>query len=115
MVVVVVVISVTLDLVAVILVLVAVALEVVLVIVILAVVARALVCAGAVIVTFVEVLTVDMRVDLLIIVSNAVIDLLMDALTGITLCVPANIGVGVVVVMGVNLFAISGPLEGFRC
>ena len=91
-------------------------LEVLLVVVVLAtVIVRALVCAPAIIGTFVEALTVDMRVDVRIIVSNMVVASSMDALTGIILCVPATIGVGVLVVMGVNLFAMAGPLEGFRC
>ena len=47
----------------------------------LVVVGRALVWDGVVIDTFVEVLTVGMRVNALVIVSNVSVGLLMDALT----------------------------------
>ena len=97
------------------------------VVVVVTVVVRAPVwVAGAVIDTFVEVLTVGMRVDVLIVVSNVAVDLLMDALTGIILGLLANnIGVDVLVEVNVNAFAgvitafdfpMPGrPLEEFRC
>ena len=56
-------------------------LEVVVAVVIVTVVVRALACAGPVIDRLVEVFTVDMRVDVLDIVSNVAVDLLMNALT----------------------------------
>ena len=86
------------------------------------VVVRVLVCDGALI-DIVEVLTVDMRVDVLIVVSDVAVDLLMDALTDITLSVMTDIDVGVLVDVNVNVcagemiafdFAISSPLEKFR-
>ena len=79
-------------------------LEVVLVvaIVVTAVVVRALVYAGAVIGTFVEVLTVGERVDVLIIASNMVVGLLMD---GVTCGVRTNFDVDVLVNVNVKLFA----------
>ena len=82
---------------------------------------RDLVCAVAIIVTFVEVLTVDTRVDVLIIVSNVAVDLLMDALTGILRRgVLTNIDIDALVNANGNVFAgamttfefaMSGPLE----
>jgi hypothetical protein len=97
---------------------------VVLVVVLLVIVQfRALVCAGVVIATFVDVLTVDIRVDVLIIVSNLTVDLLMDALTDIIRDVLSNIDVDVLADVNVNVFAgvmtafefaTSGPLEEFR-
>ena len=75
---------------------------------------RALVCAGAVINTFVEVLTVAMRVDLF-----------MDAVTDTIRGFLVNIGVaGMLVDVKVNMFvsvmiafkfAMRDPLEEFRC
>ena len=79
--------------------------EVALFVVILVVVIRDPVCAGAVIDTFVEVLTIGMRVDVLIIVSDATSDLCMDALTEIIRTVLTNIGVGVLVDVNLNAFA----------
>ena len=70
--------------------------------------------------TFVEVLTVDTRVNLLIIVSNATVDLLMDALTADILIdndvdVSADVNVNVFVdVMTAFEFAMPCPLEEFR-
>ena len=85
---------------------------------------RALVCAGAVIDTFVEVLTVAMRVDMMIVVSEVAVGLLMDALTDMILGVLTSIGVEVLVDVNVNVFAglmtalecaMPSPLEKFRC
>ena len=56
-------------------------LEVVLVVVVMTVVVRALSWAAGAVIDFVEVLTVGMRFDVLIVVSNVAVDLLMDALT----------------------------------
>ena len=86
------------------------------------VVVKALVCAGAVIGTFVEVLTADIRDNVLIIVSDVTVDLLMDALTDIIRDVRTNIGIGVLVDKNLNVFAgvmaafefaMPWPLEGF--
>ena len=74
----------------------------------------------------VEVLTVDIRVGVLIVVCNAAVGLLMDALTDIRLgLLTNNIGVDVLVDVNVNVsagvmtafeFAMPGrPLEEFRC
>ena len=80
------------------------------------VVVMGLVCAGEVIDTFVEVLTVAMRVDVMIVVSNVAVDLLMDALTAIMLEVLISMDVNVFVgVMPAFEFAMSSPLENFRC
>ena len=59
-------------------------LEVVLAVVLMVVtiVVRALVCAAAAIDTFVEVLTVNTRIDVMFIVSGVAVDFLMDAVTG---------------------------------
>ena len=58
---------------------------------------RALVCAEAVIDTFVEVSTVAMRVDVMIVVSDVAVDLLLiDSLTGIIRVFLTNIGVHLV-------------------
>ena len=79
---------------------------------------------GVVIDTFVEVLTVGMRVDALVIVSNVTVDLLMDALTGIIRRGVRTDDVGVLVDLNVNVlphamtafeFAVPEPFEGFRC
>ena len=89
--------------------------------VILVVVVRDLVCAGAVIGTLVATVRGDMRVGVLMPVSNMTVDLLMDALTSMTsgvltevnddvLYVNANAGV-----MTALEFAMSGPLEEVRC
>ena len=99
---------------------------VVLVVVVVVVVRAPVWVAGAVIDTFVEVLTVGMRVDVLIVTSNVAVDLLMDALTVIRLGLLANnIGVDVLVDVNVNVYAgvmtafefpMPGrPLEEFRC
>ena len=65
-----------------------------------------LLCAEAVSDTFaIEVLTGDIRVDVLIIVSNVAVDLLMDALTEIKLGVVTNIDIGVLVDVDVKVFA----------
>ena len=97
----------------------------VIVVVVIVVVGRALMCTGSVIDTFVEVLTVGMRVDVLIVTSNVAVDLLMDALTDIRLGLLANnIGVGVLGDVNVNVFlgvstvfefARSETVEDFRC
>ena len=94
--------------------------EMVLVVVLLVVVIRALMWAGVVIDTFVEVLTVDMPVDVLIVVSNVGVGLLMDGLTDVILGVLTKIDVDVLVVANVNVFVgvmivfefvMPGPLE----
>ena len=81
---------------------------------------RALVCTGEMTDTFVEVLTVDTRVDVIIVVSNVAVDLLMDVLTDAILGVLANIEIDVLVdgnanvfvdVMTIFEFAMPGPLE----
>ena len=80
------------------------------------VVAMGLVCAGEVIGTFVEVLKVVMRVNVMIVVSNVAVDLLMDALTAIMLEVLISMDVNVFAgVMSAFEFAMSSPLENFRC
>ena len=94
-------------------------------IVVLVAVARALVCARAVIDAFVEVLTIVMPVDVLIIVSDAAVDSLMAASTEIIRTVLASIGVAPLVgVNNVNAlagvtaafeFVTSDTLDGFRC
>ena len=93
-------------------------------VVLIVVVTRALVWAGGVIDTFVEVLTVDMRVEVLIIVSDVAVNLLMDAFTAMIRGVLNNIDVGMLVDVNVDVFAdvmtafefiMSGPLEEFRC
>ena len=65
-------------------------------------------------------LAVDIRVGVMIIVSNLAVGLSMDALTGFL----ADIDVDVLVGVYVNVFAgvktafefsMSGPLEDFRC
>ena len=93
---------------------------VLLVVVAVTVLVRAFMCAGAVIEMFVKVLTLDMRIDVLSIVSGMAVDLLMDALTDIKRVVLSNINVDVLVDVNENLFAgvmtafdfaTSGPLE----
>ena len=88
------------------------------------VVVGALVCAGAVIDAFVEVLTVDMRADVLIVVSNVAVDLLMDALIDIIRDALTNINVDVLVGVNGNVFAgvmttfeflVPCPFEEFCC
>ena len=70
-------------------------------IVMMTVVVRALVCAGAVVGTFVEVLTVDMRVGVVIIVSNVTVDLLADIMIGVL----TNVGVDALLYVNANVFA----------
>ena len=79
---------------------------------------------GAIIDTFVEVLTFDTRVDVMIVVSNVTVDLLMNVLTVIISDIVTNIAVGVLVGVNVNVFvsvitafafARSDPFEEFRC
>ena len=88
----------------------------------LVVVVRDLLCAGAVIDTFVEVVTGDMRVTVLMIVSNVAVGLLMDSLTSITrgvltkidddvVYVDANVFAGIMTALE---FGMSGPLEEVR-
>ena len=69
-------------------------------------------------------LTVEVRNEVLIVVSDMEVDVLMDALTDIILGVLTNIGVDLLVdvnvkklsgVMTVFEFNKSGPLEEFRC
>ena len=73
----------------------------------------------------VELLTLAMRVDMLIIISNVAVDLFMDVVTDIMRGVLTNIGVvGMLVDVNVNVFAgvitdlafaMPGPLEDFIC
>ena len=69
-------------------------------------------------------LTVGIRVDEVIIVSNVAVELLMNAVTDIIRGVLSNIDVDVLVGVNVNIFAVSmtafefvmsDPLEEFRC
>ena len=94
------------------------------VVVVLAVVIRALLWAGEVIGTFVEMLTDDMLVDVLIIVFNGAVDFLMDKVTGIKLDARTDIEVRVLVGVNVNVFAgamtdfefaMPVPLKVFGC
>ena len=55
---------------------------------------RTLACAGALLDTPVELLTIDMRVEVLIIVSDVVVDLLMDRLTDIARVRRTEVSVG---------------------
>ena len=71
------------------------------------VVVSALVWAAEVIDTFVEATTADVRVGVMVIVSDVAIDLLVDGLTGITF------GVGVDVLVGVNIKVFSGVMTAF--
>ena len=81
-------------------------LEVVLVVVLLVVVlVRALVCAGAFIGASVEVLTVGMGVEVVIIVSNMAAGLLMDALRSIIRGVMINIDGDMLVEVNAKVFA----------
>ena len=113
------------------------------------VVVKAMVCAGAVIDTLVEVLTIDVRADVLInavdaveitlefalpvlysvneVLSNLAVDLLMGAFASVVVVkmigVLSGIDVDALVDVNVNVFAgimggefaMSAPLEGFRC
>ena len=79
--------------------------ELVLVVLVVAVVVRALVWAGAVIDTLVEVSTVDMYVGMRIVVSDVAVDLLMDALAGIARVVLTDIGFAVLVGVNGSVFA----------
>ena len=101
-------------------------LEVVLVFVLLVVVVviGALMGARAVIDTFLEGLTVGMRVEVLISLSEMTVDLLMDATNDTILCVASNVGVEVLVDINANAFTddmtafefdMPGPFEAFRC
>ena len=72
------------------------------------VVVSALVWAAEVIDTFVEATTADVRVGVMVIMSDVAIDLLVDGLTGITF------GVGVDVLMGVNINVFSGVMTAFE-
>ena len=70
------------------------------------VVVRALMCAGAVISKAIGVSTVDMRVDVLIAVSNVTVGLLLrNAFTGITHSVLTSVNISVLVDVNVNVFA----------
>ena len=69
------------------------------------VLAAVVACAGALIDTFVGVLTVGMRVKVLIIVSDMAVDLLMDALAGIARVVLTDIGFAVLVGVNGSVFA----------
>ena len=87
-------------------------LVVVVVVAVVNVVSRAPLCAGAAIDTFVEVLAVDMRVDVLI-VSNVAVTLLMDV-TGIIRGVLTNITVDVLMDVNVNVCAdVTTPFNFF--
>ena len=70
------------------------------------------------------VLIVDMRVEVLIIVSDVGVDLLIAALTDISRVMLTDIGIGVLVGMNVNVFAdvmaafefdVPGPSKEFCC
>ena len=98
--------------------------EMVLVVLVFGVARAPLLCARAVIDTFGEVLTIDMRVDVLTIMSDVTVNLLIDALADIMLGVLANAGAGLLADPNVNVFAgttaafelgMPCPLEGFRC
>ena len=78
-------------------------------IVVMTVVVRALVCAGAVVGTFVEVLTVDMRVGVVIIVSNVTVDLLADIMIGVL----TNVGVDALLYVNANVFTDVMTAFGF--
>ena len=78
-------------------------------IVMMTVVVRALVCAGAVVGTFVEVLTVDMRVGVVIIVSNVTVDLLADIMIGVL----TNVGVDALLYVNANVFTDVMTAFGF--
>ena len=65
-----------------------------------------------------------MRVDAVIVLSNMAVDFLVDALTAFMCGVLTNTDGGVFANVNVNVlaavmttfdFAMSGPLEGFRC
>ena len=73
-------------------------------VVVVTVVVRAPVCTGAVIV-FVEVLTVGMRVDVLIIVSDVAVDLSMDA-SGVIRGGLTNIDIDVLADVNINAFVV---------
>ena len=75
------------------------------------VVVRTLVwCAGTVTDTFIAVLTFDVRVDVLIIVSDMAVGLLMDALTSVTCGIRTNFDVDVFAsAITVFRFALPGP------
>ena len=73
--------------------------------VVVACVIRTLSCAGVLLDTLVEVLAVDMRVEVLIIVSDVAVDLLMDALAGIARAMLTDVGIGVLVGMNASVFA----------
>ena len=69
-------------------------------------------------------LTVGIRVDAVIIVSNVAVELLMNAVTDIMRGVLSNMDVDMLVDVNVNIFAVSmaafefvmsDPLEEFRC
>ena len=85
---------------------------VIVILVLATVVVRALAHAGVVADTFDEALTLDMRVGMLIVVSNVAVDFLIDASTDIILGVRTNIGVDVVAV-NVNAFVIMTTTFGF--
>ena len=72
------------------------------------VIVSALVWAAEVIDTFVEATTADVRVGVMVIVSDVAIDLLVDGLTGITF------GVGVDVLVGLNIKVFSGEMTAFE-
>ena len=76
--------------------------ELVLVVLVVAVVVRALVWAGAVIDTLVEVSTVDMCVGMRIVVSDVAVDLAIGIRTNTDVDVFADL-------------AMPGPFEEFRC
>ena len=55
---------------------------------------RTLACAGSLLDTPVELLTIDMRVEVLIIESDTTVDLLMDRLTDIARIMRTDVSVG---------------------
>ena len=94
--------------------------EMVLVVLVFGVARAPLLCARAVIDTFGEVLTIDMRVDVLTIMSDVTVNLLIDALADIILRVLTNSDVDMLVDVNANVFsgvmtafefAMPGPLE----
>ena len=73
---------------------------------------RTLTCAGALLGTPVELSTIDMRVEVLIIVSDVAVDLLMDRLTDITRIRRTEVSVDVSA--GVNMNAFEGVMTTFE-
>ena len=98
--------------------------EMVLIVLVFGVARAPLLCARANIDTFGEVLTIDMRVGVMTIMSDVTVNLLIDVLADIIFGVLTNSDVGVLVDVNINVFAgvmtafefaMSGPLEECRC